>query len=400
MLGLQLSKGLNALDSNVIIHQSRNIVKSKQQENNAYRDNSVIQQDIDILRSIEPRKSVLNFTAEELQLTKDWAERFENDIHKKSLVYRAANGEWRDKETTRAEILSISNYNVDFKKIREDIKNETIVRGVFTNNDTAWNIQISRNGLEDSVKYGFKHKDTTVYNMLYQLPKLVENSILLDSFISERNNSNKAYNTAYIAASCKCSVSSVKRSVCRLEEMGIITHKYRLDGSEGRLGAYHYALKPYDLSKNYFYMNNRKAYSAELSPKLFYVYAVFCKLICNDIARFYQSLNDLSALIRLSRAEVSKVIAVLIDRSMVRKQLKRTRAGDYTDNTYFIITRKQGCIKKAGPRSNRSCSNGLCSRGSSQLKQLYNNTSNGICQSFLRKFLLYKPILFYYGGSP
>lgn len=169
-----------------------------------------------------------------------------------------------------------------------------------------------------------------------------------------------------IAASCKCSVSSVKRSVCRLEEMGIITHKYRLDGSEGRLGAYHYALKPYDLSKNYFYINNRKAYSAGLSPKLFYVYAVFCKLMCNDIARFYQSLNDLSALIRLSRAEVSKVIAVLIDRSMVRKQLKRTRAGDYTDNTYFIITRKQGCIKKAGPRSNRSCSNGLCSRGSSQ----------------------------------
>lgn len=86
MLGLQLSKGLNALDSNVIIHQSRNIVKSKQQENNAYRDNSVIQQDIDILRWIEPRKSVLNFTAEELQLTKDWAERFENDIHKKIAV--------------------------------------------------------------------------------------------------------------------------------------------------------------------------------------------------------------------------------------------------------------------------------------------------------------------------
>lgn len=203
-----------------------------------------------------------------------------------------------------------------------------------------------------------------------------------------------------IAASCKCSVSSVKRSVCRLEEMGIITHKYRLDGSEGRLGAYHYALKPYDLNKNYFYINNRKAYSAELSPKLFYVYAVFCKLMCNDIARFYQSLNDLSALIRLSRAEVSKVIAVLIDRSMVRKQLKRTRAGDYTDNTYFIITRKQGCIKKAGPRSNRSCSNGLCSRGSSQLKQLYNNTSDGICQSFLRKFLLYKPIFFIMGVVP
>lgn len=203
-----------------------------------------------------------------------------------------------------------------------------------------------------------------------------------------------------IAAACKCSVASVKRSVHRLEGMGIITHKYRLDGSEGRLGSYHYALKHYDLSKNYFYMNDRKAYSAKLSPKFFYVYAVFCKLMCNDIARFYQSLNDLSLIIRLSRAEVSKVIAVLIEKSMVRKQLKRTRVGDYTDNTYFIIVRKRGSIKKAGPRSNRSCSCSLCSRESTQLKQLYNNTSNGICQSFLRKFLLYKSILFYYEGSP
>ena len=122
MLRLQFSQGLNILDSNIIIHQSRNIVKGTQQENIEYKNNSVTQQDIDILRSIEPRKSVLNFTAEELQQTKDWAERFENDIHKKSPFYRAANGEWRDKETTRAEIISISNYNVDFKKIREDIK--------------------------------------------------------------------------------------------------------------------------------------------------------------------------------------------------------------------------------------------------------------------------------------
>lgn len=35
VLGLQLSKGLNILDSNIIIHQSRNIVKSKKQENSA-----------------------------------------------------------------------------------------------------------------------------------------------------------------------------------------------------------------------------------------------------------------------------------------------------------------------------------------------------------------------------
>ena len=35
VLGLQLSKGLNILDSSVIIHQSRNIVKGMQKKNNA-----------------------------------------------------------------------------------------------------------------------------------------------------------------------------------------------------------------------------------------------------------------------------------------------------------------------------------------------------------------------------
>ena len=45
VLGLQLSKGLNILDSNIIIHQSRNIVKGTQQENIEYKNNSVTQQD-------------------------------------------------------------------------------------------------------------------------------------------------------------------------------------------------------------------------------------------------------------------------------------------------------------------------------------------------------------------
>ena len=45
VLGLQLSKGLNILDSNLIIHQSRNIVKGTQQENIEYKNNSVTQQD-------------------------------------------------------------------------------------------------------------------------------------------------------------------------------------------------------------------------------------------------------------------------------------------------------------------------------------------------------------------
>ena len=41
-----------------------------------------------------------------------------------------------------------------FIGVRDDIKNGTINRGKFTNADTGWNIQVSRHGLEDTVKYG------------------------------------------------------------------------------------------------------------------------------------------------------------------------------------------------------------------------------------------------------
>ena len=54
VLGLQLSKGLNILDSNIIIHQSRNIVKGTQQENIEYKNNSVTQQD----KKIEPSRII------------------------------------------------------------------------------------------------------------------------------------------------------------------------------------------------------------------------------------------------------------------------------------------------------------------------------------------------------
>ncbi|WP_337812568.1 hypothetical protein [Ruminococcus bicirculans (ex Wegman et al. 2014)] len=54
VLGLQLSKGLNILDSDIIIHRSRNIVKGTQQENIEYKNNSVTQQD----KKIEPSRII------------------------------------------------------------------------------------------------------------------------------------------------------------------------------------------------------------------------------------------------------------------------------------------------------------------------------------------------------
>lgn len=139
---------------------------------------SVTQEDFDVLRTLEPRKSILNLTEDELTAIPTWKERFQKELAEKSPFYRLEQGEWRDQEATQIPILSIPSHDADFQSVRADIKSRNIERGSFTNTDTGWTIQVSRNGLEDSVKYGHQHHDNAVYDMLYQLPKLVEESIL------------------------------------------------------------------------------------------------------------------------------------------------------------------------------------------------------------------------------
>ena len=239
VLTLQLGKGVNSLDftnlgSDIIIHQSRNIVKGSgenisENEQTAGRAVSedvieietdgtskayfidrtsaeidreidipqLSQEDIEILRQLEPRKSVLNFTDEEMKLTEKWQERFA-EIGEKSPYYRLQNGDWRENEQARVKILRVADHGRDFKGVRDDIKNGTINRGEFINADTGWTIQVSRHGLEDSVKYGVAKKDADTFNLMYHINELVENSVLLDSTVSDDNKQSKAFNTAFM----------------------------------------------------------------------------------------------------------------------------------------------------------------------------------------------------------
>lgn len=158
----------------------------------------ITQDDIEILRSIEPRKSILNFTAEEIKLTETWQQRFETDIHEKSPYYRALNGDWRENDESKVTVIQVEDRNVDFKTVSDDIKTQVIQRGNVINNDTLWTIQVSRRGLEDSLTYARRHNNESVYNMLYNINDIIQNGTLLDSVISEKNNNNKANNTAFM----------------------------------------------------------------------------------------------------------------------------------------------------------------------------------------------------------
>ena len=165
-------------------------------------------EDIAILRQLEPRKSVLNFTDDEIKLTGKWQERF-TDIGEKSPYYRLQNGDWRESEDNTVPIISVQDRNADFRTVSEDIKNKAIFRGECRNLDTDWTIQVSRRGLEDSLTYARQHKDNAIYQMMYNVQDLIQNSVLLDTVVSEKNNNNKANNTAFMHK---------LYSVCRMED--------------------------------------------------------------------------------------------------------------------------------------------------------------------------------------
>ena len=194
-----------------------------------HEDVVITKDDIAVLRTIAPRKSILNFSSEELALTSIWKKRFALDLKEKSPYYRAKYGEWRNGEGTKIPIIVVNDSQKDFVSVRNDIKSKVILRGTVLNNDTNWNICISRKGLEDTVKYGFKHRNDNVYSILYCLKDVITHSILLDSSVSEQNNNNKAQNTAFMHKFY---------SICKLaEELLLVktTVEEFWDGKEGTL---------------------------------------------------------------------------------------------------------------------------------------------------------------------
>lgn len=186
---------------NVKYPDEKNISNEEQHiENNDIQssDTIITQSDIDVLRTLPPRKSVLNFTEEERKLTSKWAEHYKSDIAEKSPYYRVERGDWRVNEKTKVPIINIPTTDKNFMTADADIKSQVIPRGTVVNNDTNWGIQISRRGLGDTLTYARRHNDISTFNAIYSIDKIVANAVLLDTVLSEKNNNNKANNTAYM----------------------------------------------------------------------------------------------------------------------------------------------------------------------------------------------------------
>ena len=146
---------------------------------------------------------------------------------------------------------------------------------------------------------------------------------------------------------CGFSVSTVKRAASSLLKSGFIKSQKRQTNAPGKLGTYTYTIEAVSTASKYFTMD--KKLMSRLNGNEFRVYAV-----CSSHKSFFQSYNDLSKLLGMSRQDVLRAIEKLVKGKFIRKKKIRTRVGDYTDNTYTVcIYVPHSRIKKAPRRSSR-----------------------------------------------
>ncbi|CDA71596.1 regulatory protein Crp [Ruminococcus sp. CAG:579] len=153
-----------------------------------------------------------------------------------------------------------------------------------------------------------------------------------------------------LADICGCSVATVRRSLQRLCNDGLVISMHRPHRPNGTLGTYIYTIKDFACDRGYFSINKRAF--EQLSPKAFQIYVWFCRLRGGSCNSFYQSLSDLQRITGVSRSRISAIINELVRLRLVYKQRKKTRCGDYTDNTYFVVVyiRSKRIYKKMSHR--------------------------------------------------
>lgn len=115
------------------------------------------------------RKSVNDFTSEDIKKTEGFARRYFKEMGAKSPFFRAWFGDWRANDTTKVKVAD----------------KKGAVRGKTKNLDTGWDIQVSGKVFNESKHFADKNQRALPY--LDYINSIVENAVLLDSYAIPEN---------------------------------------------------------------------------------------------------------------------------------------------------------------------------------------------------------------------
>ena len=144
-------------------------------------DKPITLKDIEVLRSIG-RKSINDFTSEDIEKAQKWAYKFYKELGVKSPFFRAWFGDWREFD------------DVSFAKV---VDTESDNRQPVKNADTGWLIQASRQVHKETSHHSGKVQATAVKYLPY-IDDITQNAVLFNSEISNDDNPNSLmYHTMY-----------------------------------------------------------------------------------------------------------------------------------------------------------------------------------------------------------
>ena len=136
---------------------------------------SLQKSEIEAIQSFGERKSVNDFSSEEIGKTKAIAAILYADIGAKSPFFRAWFGDWREYDTTSVVVAG--------KKGK--------TRGSTVNTDTGWDIQISRKVFNETENHKGRINVAAVPYLDY-INDIVKNAVLLDSFTMDEDKSENS----------------------------------------------------------------------------------------------------------------------------------------------------------------------------------------------------------------
>ena len=126
---------------------------------------------------------------------------------------------------------------------------------------------------------------------------------------------------------------TVSKAIDRLVACGLILEVRRYYVDSHKLGQYVYTLPV--VKHNYFFVS-KAIIRANLSAPLLKVYLFCCKCADSRSKRFWNSYNDISDKLKLSRSKVISAIAELVKLRLISKFKVIKKDGSYSDNHYQI----------------------------------------------------------------
>lgn len=144
----------------------------------------ITEDDIETLRSIG-RKSINDFTSEDIQRSQKWAHKFWQQLGTKSPFFRAWFGDWRASDTSAHTVISAD------MTLQPN-------SGNVINKDTDRKISWSKDAAKESVLNASKEAKADIGIIASNMSALVENAVLLDTVVSEKKSGRKMPNTAFM----------------------------------------------------------------------------------------------------------------------------------------------------------------------------------------------------------